>query len=55
MPNVGMNATNNAFMLLFLIFILLRKYFSEQKSYLNILELFHGIMFKTEVHAFNSS
>ena len=50
MPNVGMNAMNDAFMLVSSIFVLLRKYFSGQKSYLNILELFHEVMFKTEVH-----
>jgi len=49
MPNVGMTAMNDAFMLVYSIFILLRKYFSGDKSYTNILELFHEVMFKTEV------
>ena len=49
MPNVGMTAMNDAFMLVSSIFILLRKYFSGDKSYTNILELFHEVMFKTEV------
>ena len=40
---------NDAFMLVSSIFILLRKYFSGEKSYINILELFHEVMFKTEV------
>ena len=40
---------NDAFMLVSSIFILLRKYFAGEKSYINILELFHEIMFKTEV------
>lgn len=49
MPNVGMTAMNDAFMLVSSIFILLRKYFSGDKSYVKILELFHEVMFKTEV------
>lgn len=49
MPNVGMTAMNDAFMLVSSIFILLRKYFSGDKSYIKLLELFHEVMFKTEV------
>lgn len=49
MPNVGMTAMNDAFMLVSSIFIILRKYFSGDKSYVKILELFHEVMFKTEV------
>ena len=49
MPNVGMTAMNDAFMLVSSIFILLRKYFSSDKCYTNLLELFHEVMFKTEV------
>ena len=49
MPNVGMNALNDAFMLVSSIFILLQKYFSGDKNYIAILELFHEVMFKTEV------
>ena len=49
MPNVGMNALNDAFMLVSSIFILLHKYFAADKNYIHILELFHEIMFKTEV------
>ena len=40
---------NDAFMLVSSVFILLRKYFSGDKSYTSILELFHEVMFKTEV------
>ena len=42
---------NDAFMLVSSIFILLRKYFSGDKNYTKILELFHEVMFKTEVWA----
>ena len=49
MPNVGMNALNDAFMLVSSIFILLQKHFSGDKNYIHILELFHEVMFKTEV------
>ena len=49
MPNVGMNAMNDAFMLMSSIFILTQKYFSSDKNYVNMLELIHEVMLKTEV------
>ena len=54
MPNVGMTAMNDAFMIVSSIFILLRKYFSCDKNYTNILELFQEVMFKTEVCSFHA-
>ncbi|KAG8528822.1 uncharacterized protein KY384_006511 [Bacidia gigantensis] len=49
MPNVGMNALNDAFMLVSSIFVILQKYFHGDKNYIHILELFHEVMFKTEI------
>lgn len=49
MPDVGMTAMNDAFMLVSSVFVLLKKYFREDKCYINILEIFHEVMFKTEI------
>lgn len=49
MPNVGMIAINDAFMLEGSIYILLKKYFRSHKSYVDLLELFHETTFQTEL------
>src|ERR1700753_2238797 len=49
MPNVGMIAINDAFMLEMAIYILLKKYFREEKCYVDLLELFHEVTFQTEL------
>jgi farnesyl diphosphate synthase len=49
MPNVGMIAINDAFMLESAIYILLKKYFREDKCYLDLIELFHEVTFQTEL------
>jgi farnesyl diphosphate synthase len=49
MPNVGMIAINDAFMLEMAIYILLKKYFREEKSYVDLIELFHEVTFQTEL------
>jgi farnesyl diphosphate synthase len=49
MPNVGMIAINDAFMLEAGIYILLKKYFRQDKSYVDLLELFHEVTFQTEL------
>ncbi|KAI9880857.1 MAG: Farnesyl pyrophosphate synthetase [Pleopsidium flavum] len=49
MPNVGMIAINDAFMLESSIYILLRKHFRQEKCYVDLLELFHDVTFKTEL------
>lgn len=49
MPDVGMIAMNDAFMLVSSVFIILKKYFGQDKCYTNILDLFHEVMFKTEI------
>jgi farnesyl diphosphate synthase len=49
MPNVGMIAINDAFMLESSIYILLKKYFREHKSYVDLLELYHEVTFQTEL------
>ena len=48
-PSVGMIAINDAFMLESSIYILLRKHFRHEKCYVDLLELFHDITFKTEL------
>ena len=48
-PGVGMIAINDAFMLESSIYILLRKHFRRERCYLDLLELFHDIAFKTEL------
>src|ERR1700761_649432 len=49
MPNVGMIAINDSFMLEGSIYVLLKKYFREEKSYVDLLELFHEVTFQTEL------
>lgn len=49
MPNVGMIAINDAFMLESSIYILLRKYFRQEKYYVDLIELFHDVTFQTEL------
>lgn len=49
MPNVGMVAINDAFMLESSIFILLKKYFRSRACYVDLLELFHEVTFQTEL------
>ncbi|KAK5735344.1 Farnesyl pyrophosphate synthetase [Elasticomyces elasticus] len=47
--NVGMIAINDAFMLETSIYILLKKYFKEEKYYVDLMELFHEVSFQTEL------
>src|ERR1700710_476464 len=49
MPNVGMIAINDAFMLEMSIYILLKKHFRSEKSYVDLIELFHETTFQTEM------
>jgi len=49
MPNVGMIAINDAFMLESAIYILLKKYFRDDKCYVDLMELFHEVTFQTEL------
>ena len=49
MPQVGMIAINDAFMLESSIFIILKKHFRSQSYYLDLIELFHEITFQTEL------
>ncbi|KAF2094352.1 ERG20 farnesyl diphosphate synthase [Rhizodiscina lignyota] len=49
MPDVGMIAINDAFMLEGSIYVLLKKYFRSHKSYVDLLELFHETTFQTEL------
>lgn len=49
MPNVGMIAINDAFMLESAIYYLLKKYFRQEKCYTDLLELFHEVTFQTEL------
>ncbi|QSL64267.1 hypothetical protein MERGE_000423 [Pneumocystis wakefieldiae] len=48
MPNVGMTAINDSFMLESSIFFLLKKYFREEPYYTSLMENFHDATFKTE-------
>ncbi|KTW26761.1 hypothetical protein T552_02763 [Pneumocystis carinii B80] len=48
MPNVGMIAINDSFMLESSIFFLLKKYFKEEPYYTTLMENFHDATFKTE-------
>jgi farnesyl diphosphate synthase len=48
-PKVGMIAINDAFMLEMSIYILLKKYFRQHKSYIDIVELFQETTFQTEL------
>lgn len=49
MPNVGMIAINDAFMLESSIYLLLKKYFRQEKCYVDLMELFHEVTFQTEL------
>ncbi|KAK3704611.1 Farnesyl pyrophosphate synthetase [Vermiconidia calcicola] len=49
MPNVGMIAINDAFMLESSIYLLLKKYFRQEKCYVDMMELFHEVTFQTEL------
>lgn len=49
MPEVGMIAINDAFMLESAIFVLLKKYFRSHPSYIDLVELFHEVSFQTEL------
>lgn len=49
MPNVGMIAINDAFMLESSIYMLLKKYFRQEKNYVDLIELFHDVTFQTEL------
>jgi farnesyl diphosphate synthase len=49
MPKVGMIAINDAFMLESSIYLLLKKYFRQEKYYLDLIELFHEVTFQTEL------
>ena len=48
-PTVGMIAINDAFMLESAIYVLLKKHFRTHPQYLDLIELFHDITFKTEI------
>ncbi|CAN9221231.1 unnamed protein product [Alternaria alternata] len=47
-PKVGMIAINDAFMLESAIYVLLKKHFRQEKSYVDMMELFHEVTFQTE-------
>lgn len=49
MPKVGMIAINDAFMLESSIYLLLKKYFKQEKYYIDVFELFHDVTFQTEL------
>ncbi len=49
MPQVGMIAINDAFMLESSIYILLKLHFKSHPSYVDFMELFHTITFQTEI------
>jgi farnesyl diphosphate synthase len=48
-PRVGMIAVNDAIMLQSSIFYLLKSHFRDQACYLNLLEIFHDVTYKTEL------
>ncbi|KAF2648147.1 farnesyl pyrophosphate synthetase [Lophiostoma macrostomum CBS 122681] len=48
-PQVGMIAINDAFMLESSIYVLLKKHYRQEKSYVDMLELFHEVTFQTEL------
>lgn len=48
-PKVGMVAINDAFMLESAIYLLLKKHFRQEKSYIDMVELFHEVSFQTEL------
>ena len=49
LPDVGMIAINDAFMLESCIYLLLKKHFRSHPSYVNFIELFHEVTFQTEI------
>lgn len=49
LPEVGMIAINDAFMLESSIYVLLKRYFRQHPSYVDLLELFHEVTLQTEV------
>lgn len=49
MPEVGMIAINDAFMLESSIYVLLKKYFKSHAAYVDLVELFHEVSFQTEL------
>lgn len=48
-PKVGMVAINDAFMLESAIYLLLKKHFRQETSYIDMVELFHEVTFQTEL------
>ncbi|KAF2455710.1 ERG20 farnesyl diphosphate synthase [Lineolata rhizophorae] len=48
MPDVGMIAINDAFMLESSIYLLLKKHFRQESCYIDLVELFHEVTFQTE-------
>ncbi|KAF2191838.1 farnesyl pyrophosphate synthetase [Zopfia rhizophila CBS 207.26] len=48
-PKVGMVAINDAFMLESSIYLLLKKHFRQEKSYIDMVELFHEVTLQTEL------
>lgn len=48
-PKVGMIAINDAFMLEGAIYVLLKRYFKQEKYYVDLMELFHEVTFQTEL------
>ncbi|KAF2816218.1 farnesyl pyrophosphate synthetase [Mytilinidion resinicola] len=48
-PEVKMIAINDAFMLEASIYVLLKKHFRQEKSYVDLIELFHEVTFQTEL------
>ncbi|KAF2754651.1 farnesyl pyrophosphate synthetase [Pseudovirgaria hyperparasitica] len=48
-PGVGMIAINDAFMLEASIYVLLKKHFKQEQSYVDLMELFHEVTFQTEL------
>jgi len=49
MPDIGMIAINDALMLESSIYVLLKKYYRQEKYYVDLLELFHETTLKTEL------
>lgn len=48
-PGVGMIAINDAFVLESAIYLLLKKHFRQEKSYIDMVELFHEVTLQTEL------
>lgn len=49
MPNVGMIAINDSFMIESAIYRQLKRYFRQEKYYVDLIELFHEVTFQTEL------